>query len=257
MVESARRALLPETARKELKNKLVVGPFLCMDSKEFSKNPKIYEGLTEAGIHVDVRSLDVGDYWIPTLKEKDLLIERKTAFDLIRSVRDRRLWDQLRLLSNLEDVIPIVLLEGSPTLVKKFSRWSENSITQILWSISLDWNMKFMFTPSWRWTVISLSQRCKQENEKKKFRIYPLRTKIKREMSDDEAARYLVEGLPGVSAILADRMLREFHTALNVFTATEEQLTRVGLLGPKKARRIREILNHRYNPEEKKDEKNA
>jgi len=240
----------------EKESLLVEGPLIIMDSKEFSKHQDIYNSLLAQGVKIQVKKLDVGDYWIPAIEEKDLLIERKTAIDLANSVRDGRLWAQLLMMSQLTEVTPVFLLEGSPTIIRKFTKWHETSITQILWKICLKWNVKFMFSPSKYWTSISLAQLCKSLSAPKKYRIYPLRVKVKRILSDDEAARYLVEGLPNISAVLADKLLRHFKTPLKVFTASEEELTKIEGIGVKKAKEIIRILNHEYGGA-KNENKNA
>ena len=245
--------LFPEEVRKKLVSKIVQGPFMVMDSKEHSKNPQIVQSLQAQGITVEVHSLKAGDYWIPSPEGKDLLIERKTAFDLIHTLRENRLWDQLKAIASLPEVRPVFLLEGSPTIIRKFSSWNESSITQILWAIH-DFNINFMFSPSRYWTGISLAQKCKSMCAEKKYRIYPLRVKVKRDMSDDEWARYIVEGLPNTSGVLSDRLLRELKTPLNVFNASPEELSKIEGFGPKKIERIRQVLNREYHPKEKKKE---
>jgi Fanconi anemia group M protein len=240
--------------KKKLISKMVQGPFLIMDSKERAKNPRIYESFVAQGITVEVHALKSGDYWLPSPEDKDILIERKTAFDMIHTLREGRLWDQLKALAELKEVTPILLLEGSPTIIKKFSNWSEASIAGILWSITLGWKVRLMFTPSPIWTGISIGQQCKTMSAEKKFRIYPLRVKVNRTMTEDEAARFIVEGLPNVSAVLADRLLQQFKTPRKVFTATNEELKQIEGLGPKKIERICQTLDHTYVPKPKKKE---
>lgn len=238
--------------KKKLISKIVQGPFLIMDSKERAKNPRIYESFIAQGITVEVHALKSGDYWLPSPEDKDLLIERKTAFDMIHTLREGRLWDQIKALAELKEVTPVFLLEGSPVIIKKFSEWSEESIVRILWSITLGWKIRLMFTPSPIWTGISIGQQCKTMSAEKKFRIYPVRVKAKRAMTDDEAARFLVEGLPNVSAVLANRLLQQFRSPRKVFTATNEELEQIEGLGPKKIEKISQILDHTYVPEPKK-----
>jgi ERCC4-type nuclease len=123
-----------------------------------------------------------------------------------------------------------------------------------MWAI-LEFRVYIMPTPSRHWTCISLAQKCKSMCAEKKYRIYPLRVKIKREMSDDEWARYLVEGLPNTSAVLADRLLKELETPLGVFNATPERIKEIEGFGQKKSERIAQILRHKYKSMAEKCEK--
>lgn len=58
--------------------------------------------------------------------------------------------------------------------------------------------------------------------------------------------RFVVEGLPGVSSVLAERLLQHFGSVEAVMRASEEELMRVKGIGRVKARRIRELLTLRY-----------
>jgi len=54
---------------------------------------------------------------------------------------------------------------------------------------------------------------------------------------------YILQGLPGVGAVMAKRLLDKFDTLKNVFNASEEDLIRVEGVGGKLAERILNTIN--------------
>ena len=56
------------------------------------------------------------------------------------------------------------------------------------------------------------------------------------------AAAFLLEGLPGVSANLARRLLKHFGSAQAVANATEAELRSAEGIGPSKAKAIVEVF---------------
>jgi len=58
---------------------------------------------------------------------------------------------------------------------------------------------------------------------------------------------YIVSALPGVGGGLAKPLLREFKTVKNIVNASEEELKKVNLIGEKKAKKIKEIVDKEYS----------
>jgi Fanconi anemia group M protein len=54
--------------------------------------------------------------------------------------------------------------------------------------------------------------------------------------------QFLLEGLPGVGPVAAQRILAHFDNPLSVFSATEQELRAVKGVGPKMAANIRKVL---------------
>ncbi|GAH99502.1 unnamed protein product [marine sediment metagenome] len=65
-----------------------------------------------------------------------------------------------------------------------------------------------------------------------------------------EQQRFVVEGLPGVSAVLAKRLLEHFGTVERVIAASEDELRQVRGIGREKAKKIKLVLNSRYEVSE-------
>ena len=57
---------------------------------------------------------------------------------------------------------------------------------------------------------------------------------------------YVIASLPGVETKLARALLEKFGTVAEIINATEEQLQKVELIGPKKAAEIRKVVESEY-----------
>jgi len=68
----------------------------------------------------------------------------------------------------------------------------------------------------------------------------------RRPKTPDEEKEYIVASLPFVEATTAKKLLSVFKTVEGVFSASEKKLMEVDGIGPKKARRIREIAAGLY-----------
>jgi ERCC4-type nuclease len=68
----------------------------------------------------------------------------------------------------------------------------------------------------------------------------------------------VIEGLPNISGVMANRLLKECGNVQKVFEAfacgDEEKLRKIKGLGPKKLQKIREVVSHNYKPIEEKNE---
>jgi ERCC4-type nuclease len=61
-----------------------------------------------------------------------------------------------------------------------------------------------------------------------------------------EQQEYLVSSIPSVGPAVARNLLRHFGSVEKVFSASEEELEEVELVGKKTAERIRELLGTEY-----------
>lgn len=212
-----------------------------MDSREASKVSQVLKSLREI-FPVKVRKLEAGDYFFPF--KKGALVERKTVFDFVGSMSDRRLWKQLASISESEDVIPVLLLEGDLSQVKKYSKWTEPSMVSGYLSVIFDWNIQIIQSPSLEWSTIILAQMAKRHITEKEPRLYPLKIKPKPASPDDEA-RIIIESLPHYGPVLADRTLREFKSVENVFHNIHKLQTIEGV-GKKVVNDINTVIKHHY-----------
>jgi len=211
---------------------------ISVDSKEAAAVPKVVEALREGGVEVEVKPLPC-DYAVEV--DGGWAVERKTATDLVGSVRSGRLWGELEKLKMLEGLRPILLVEGSLALVEKFTGWNPVSVVGVLNSVIFDWGVSAVFVPSRRWTVAYLIQLAKSAEAEGK-RPRPLKIKERAEKVEDYVLM-VAESLPGVSAVRARALLERFGTLRRLFGASVEELMEVEGIGEKTARKIFEVAN--------------
>ena len=61
-------------------------------------------------------------------------------------------------------------------------------------------------------------------------------------MSSRDTKLYILQGLPNISGVMAERLLEHFGSVKAVFEADEKELREVKGVGPMTARRIVEVL---------------
>jgi Fanconi anemia group M protein len=209
-------------------------PTIIADTREF--NSDVVRELARKGIVVDSRQLDVGDY---VLSER-LAVERKEAGDFLSSLMDGRLFSQLKLL-NSAYINPILVLEGGNLFGRRGI--SDSAIYGALASIVSDFNISIFQTADMKETANLLASMAKREIAQ--GRTVGLRGD-KVSMSLKERQQFIIEGLPGVSATLAQRLLDHFGSVEAVIKANEKDLCKVKGIGDTIARNIVEVIRSGY-----------
>jgi Fanconi anemia group M protein len=64
-----------------------------------------------------------------------------------------------------------------------------------------------------------------------------------------EQQEFIVGSLPGIGGALAKPLLEQFGSVLKLLNASEDALREVKLIGEKKAKAIRDVLNAPYEKE--------
>lgn len=209
-------------------------PVIIADHREASSG--VVHHLLRLGLEVRFERLDAGDYVIGSIG-----VERKTAGDFLQSIIDGRLLSQARLLAETFEH-PVIILEGAGLYGERLIH--PNAVRGALAAISVDFGVSVIPTVDEEDTAGLLAVMAR--------RVASPRTEIPLERRKppsptlDRLQRFIVEGLPGVSVILADRLLRRFRTVERVMTASEAELQLVQGIGVKKAKRIREVLTSPY-----------
>jgi len=209
-------------------------PRVVADHRESSSAVVHY--LLELGLDVEFERLEVGDYVVG-----DVGIERKTAADFLQSIVDGRLLSQARLLSETFEH-PILIVEGADLQGRRMIH--PNAVRGALAALSTDFGISVVPTADEEDTAGLIAVIARRQM-KGREEIPPERRKPP-SPTLDRLQRFVVEGLPGVSVILADRLLRKFRTVEKIMTASEAELMLVPGIGPKKAKRIRELLTSPY-----------
>ncbi len=222
-------------------------PMVCIDSREAaSRNGKrIVQELNALGAEVSIMKLDFGDYMVG----EDIAIERKTVFDLVGTLTQRFLFDQI---FKMRENYPrsLVIIEGYMGVLRKFRRISAESLNGALFALAQN-GIPLVPTIDYKDTAVFLVTASKQLSKDSKVPpIIRHRSKVE---TVAEKQLFLVTGLPRVGPVLADSFLRYFNTPREVFKASREELMAVKDVGPKTAEDIVKVLETSYNNE--KEEK--
>jgi len=188
-------------------------------------------------------ALPMGDYYVGN----GIIVERKSMEDLGASVRDRRIFPQVARL--MKATRPVLMLEGFPAE----SGLEPMAYLGLLSSIIVSFRIPIINardSMDAAMLVYKLAEKSQATGRVK----HPLRPPSG-SLTLEESRRFLLEGIPGISAVLADRMLETFGTPFRAFSATEDELMVVPGIGRKTARRILQVLGALPHDDEKEEVK--
>jgi ERCC4-related helicase len=195
--------------------------------------------LVQLGIEVESRQLDVGDF----ILSDRVGVERKAAGDFLQSICDKRLLSQAKALSETFER-PVLILEGEDLYSRRAIH--PNAIRGALAALAVDFGISILPTKDEKETAVILAVIGRRE-QTELAREVAIRGEAKG-LTLPEQQRFIVEGLPGISAVLAERLLAHFENPEKVMVATEEELQEVHGIGKIKAKEIRRVLGSHYQP---------
>lgn len=218
-------------------------PLIIVDHRE--RDSRIITELIKRDIEVEERALDVADFIIRTKgldgKVKEIGIERKTKNDLLNSIIDKRIINQLSSLKkNFE--VPLLIIEGSENIYQ-IRNFHPNAIRGMMASIAIDYQIPIIYTRNYRDTAALLSVIAKRL-EKQRSNISLL--KKRKPSTLKEQQELVVETFPGIGPILAKGLLGRFKTIEGIVSASEIELKRVEKIGKKKAKQIKHLVSAKY-----------
>lgn len=206
-----------------------------VDNRE--RNGTILSALRDS-CDIELRQLPVGDY----LVSERVCVERKTMDDFLGSLIDRRLMSQAAEMRRNFDA-PVIILEKVDRMYSQ-RNIHPNAIRGALASLSIDFRIPIIPSEDEEDTaqiILALARREQEEGG----RAVALRGERKPELLH-ERQRFIVESLPTVSAVLADRLLARFGSVRAVMSQAEKQLQEVDGIGGKKAAEIVKAVRESY-----------
>ena len=220
-------------------------PRLIADTREFKS--QVVRHLSKKDVIVESKQLDVGDY----LVSERVGVERKEVDDFLSSMMDGRLFSQVKALKRAYQS-PLIIIEGGSLFDRR--RISPDAIRGALASITTDFGVPLMFTADDMETaefLLALVKREMAEGRKPGIRGE------KGTMNDQERQQFIIEGLPNISGVIAQRLLSHFGSVRGVLEASEKELMKVQGVGKVIAKGIRETLDAPYYSSEKERKKHA
>ncbi|MCA1789750.1 MAG: hypothetical protein LC667_07800 [Thioalkalivibrio sp.] len=201
-----------------------------VDARERGRIITRLEGLP--GVTLESVEMDLGDYLLPG----DLIIERKSATDLILSVVDRSLWDKVaKLRSQHERVVYIV--EGD-LYTARFHQQALD-IHRALAMMVVMHGVTVLPSPDAENSGMLIYLLGLAAAEGAAATERPDKPTIRR-----DAQLYLLASLPGVDAERAEALLRHFGSARAALAADANALAQVEGMDAERAARIAEVLEY-------------
>ena len=192
--------------------------------------------LAGMGAEVAEEQLPVGDY---ILSER-MAVERKRATDFLDSLIRKRLFDQICRLADAYQK-PILIIEGEGLFSRNVGA---RAIYGAMASIIADYGFSVITSRDAGDTANILYAMASREQIKVRREV-ALRGN-KPSLSVGEKQRYVLEGLPFVSAVSAKKLLDYFGSVRRVINATERELCEVEGIGKKKAKLIKEVIEMKW-----------
>jgi len=162
---------------------------IIVDNRE-SKD--IIRELTKEGLEIELKQLTSADFILQTKnldnKIQNVGIERKTIQDLLNSIIDKRLINQLILLKKSFD-LPLLIIEGEENIYE-IRDFHPNSIRGIISMVALDFQIPIIYTRNFRDTAALINTIAKRLEKSRK----PLTLLAKRKpLTTKEAAELIAE----------------------------------------------------------------
>jgi ERCC4-type nuclease len=211
-----------------------ITPKIIADTRESSF---VINHLQRLGVQISLEMISPGYYVVAD----GFAVERKTFDDFLRSIFDKRLFEQVE---RLRGAYPrcCLLVEGDVdyglgNLKNPLVFWGA------LAKIIADQAIPIVFTMNEKQSAEFLLSLAKKSQEKKEKLMARYKPKM---YSLADRQLLAVQGLPNVGPKIADRLLRRFGTVRKVFTAHPIELRGVSGMGRKKENAISRFLDSQF-----------
>lgn len=201
------------------------------------RNTTIIKELMKKEVNLGFERLDVGDY----ICSDQVIIERKEVNDLVKSIIDKRLFTQAKILTESCSK-PLIIIEGDLDLHK--TSLHPNALTGALSSLVTDFRIPLIYTKNQKETAEMILAISKREQLERKRRVSVGKRKgLGMKIQIEET----IASLPHVDHKIATRLLKHFGSIRNVFTAKLEDYLAIRGIGEKIAIDIIDYLYANYN----------
>ncbi len=220
---------------------------MIVDHREKSSN--LLRELSNSDIKIIMEDLDIADY---VLSDR-AAVEIKKVADFVDSIIDGRLLSQMR---NMKEKYerPLLIIEGEEDIYS-VRNLHPNAIRGMLATVTVDYGIPILYTKNFRETaaLLALIARREQLNKSNSFQMHP----EKKLSGLKEQQEYLISSFPGIGSELARNLLEQFGSVREIMNASEEELRKARLVGEKKAKKIKEVVDSQYKNEMEKEKKHG
>ncbi len=216
---------------------------IIIDERE--KASGVPRELSKLGVLADYRLLPIGDY----ILSEDVGIERKSCRDLIASIYDGRLFEQLSQLTH-HYAKSFLLIEGDIVEALKEME-NPNVFYGTIASLSLSLPISLLYTTNKEQTsriIFALATHLGRKSPPR-----PLVKGRKSGMDIPEEQLSIVSSFPGLGIVLAERLLKKFGSPRNIISAQAQELAMVHGIGRARASKLTKILTVKFRIESEVD----
>jgi ERCC4-type nuclease len=193
------------------------------------REKEVINNLKKLGATVNEQSLEVGDF----ICSENVAVERKSYDDFISSIIDGRLFEQAEnLKQNFKK--PIIIIEGYSN-----REFNDNALKAAVASLLVDFNVSLLSTRNEFETAKNIFWIAKKEQAGRKTGV-SIRVG-KKPKDDKKLVEFVFSSLPGISTKTAKKIMENFSSAKDFFSASEKDLVKI--LGNKKGEKVWKLLN--------------
>ncbi len=203
-------------------------PVVIVDAREDSL---LKDKLKGFGVKVVEKNLDVGDIIV----SERVCFERKSFRDFVRSIIDKRLFEQV---SKMEKSFekPVLVIEGFDF---EESRMNKNVLLGAIAFLISKSNVSIIFTDSLEDTVRLIVGVAKKEQLTNRVALSFVM--VKKLIGKKGTKEFILASFPGIGLRTARKLLEKFGSLEKIFSASVPELVKAGL-GKKKAVEFKKIL---------------
>ena len=195
---------------------------------------ELISNLEDLGAKVNTMNLEVGDFIV----SDRVAFERKDHSDFVSSIIDGRIFEQAENLRK-NYAKPIIIIEGNSN-----REITDNALKATIATLLTNYDVSLVNTKNERDTAKVIFWTAKKEQEEnKKSLVFKVGKKPK---EIGRLQEEIVASLPGISNVLAKRLLKEFGSIEKIFSASEEDLSKVKGVHRKLANKIKSVLIKKY-----------
>jgi len=213
---------------------------IYVDERE--KKSDVPHYLFKLGAYIEYRMLEIGDYVFGSC-----VVERKRIDDLVRSIYDKRIFEQIsKALESFDKVF--IIIEGSPEKIRELTdRW--RSVYGVIGYLATQNDVSILYTSNAEETAYLIYSLSKSSISSKNISSgKSLLRKDKKPSTTDHRAwqEYIVQCLPHIGPKLSQRLLETFGSVQRIFNASASELSRVEGLSEEIAQEIVRIIRTPY-----------
>lgn len=207
--------MLHNIFKKLTKKTTIKIPLIVADVHE--KNSLVLSELHKSTqARLQIRSLKIADYLIG-----NIAIERKTISDLISSMINKRLIQQLNQMQKYQK--SLLIIEGDINDTLNENNNISKAVRGLILSISTNFSTSIIFSQDYEDTAKYLITLAKQQLKPNT----PISLHSRIPKTTKEQKQYILESFPNIGPKKASLLLKKFKTVKNTINADEIELTEI------------------------------